>query len=68
MVQTLILSPPRGRLPHRKRAPLGHPDVLEALRKRLEHADAVQDNPGDCFIFGGKCGLFGEKSGMTSVI
>jgi hypothetical protein len=39
---------------------------LEALRKRLGHA--VQDNPGDCFIFGEKCGLFGEKSSMTSVI
>jgi hypothetical protein len=67
-VQILRPSPPCSRLPRRKRAPLGRPDVLDALRKRLDHGDAVQHNPGDCLIFGGKIGVFGEKSGMTSVI
>jgi hypothetical protein len=42
--------------------------VLDALRKRLERWDRVLHYPGDYFIFGEKCGMFGKKSGMTSVI
>jgi hypothetical protein len=69
VVQTLRPSPPSGRLPRRNRAPLGRPDVLDALHKqpRLEHGEAVHHNLGDCLIFGIECGIFREKSGMAFV-
>jgi hypothetical protein len=53
VVQTLRRSLPRGRLPRRKRASLGRPDVLDPLRKRLEHWPeyrTVHRREGEFFI------------------
>ncbi len=50
-------------VPCRKRDPLGHLDVRDALRKRQEHPD----HPGNLFS-GEICGFILEKSSMATVM